>query len=330
MMKLLIDYLKTRLGVAALTALLCGLFFTVGSLSGMSVENVGYGLLLALAALLIVALWDFRRFYIRHEKLRVAGEQILISAENLPLPGDIIEADYQQLIALLREDALKSRNCDEQRYSEMLDYFTMWAHQIKTPIAAMRLVLQSSPEPGSDELEQELFRIEQYVETVLSYIRLDSDYTDYVLRRCELDGIIKQSLRKYAGQFIRKRISLVYEGTQERVLTDEKWLCFVIDQLLANALKYTYSGSIEIKAGPDRLSVSDSGIGIAPEDLPRVFEKGYTGYNGRTDKKSTGIGLYLCRRILDKLGHQISIESIVGQGTTVTIEFKDKKAALPE
>ena len=207
------------------------------------------------------------------------------------------------------------------RRRETEDYFTLWAHQIKTPIAAMRLILQTRPENSAGELSQELFRVEQYVEMVLNYLRLDSDSTDFVFRTCDLDGIIRQCVRKYAKQFIRKKISLEYEGTDVQVLTDEKWLCFVIEQLLSNALKYTNTGSIRIFTQGETLVIEDTGIGIAPEDLPRVFEKGYTGYNGRTDKKATGIGLYLCKRILQKLGHEISISSVVGQGTSVSIDL---------
>lgn len=208
---------------------------------------------------------------------------------------------------------------------DMLDYYTLWAHQIKTPIAAMRLILQSDDAPNSAELEQELFRVEQYVEMVLNYLRLGSDSTDYVICRVELDRLLRQSVKKYAKQFIRRRIRLDYKETGLTVLTDEKWLSFAIEQLLANALKYTREGGgIRIYAEGEALCIEDTGIGIAAEDLPRVFEKGYTGCNGRTDKKSTGIGLYLCRKILDKLGHGITIESKIGAGTKVKVYLGDE------
>ena len=132
-------------------------------------------------------------------------------------------------------------------------------------------------------------------------------------------------MKIYAKQFIRRRIRLDYKETGLTVLTDEKWLSFAIEQLLANALKYTREGGeIRIYAEGAALCIEDTGIGIAAEDLPRVFEKGYTGCNGRTDKKSTGIGLYLCRKILDKLGHGISIESEIGAGTKVKVYLGDE------
>lgn len=323
-------YLKTRLGALALIAALCAVFLAVGWLSGMTGERIGYALLLCAAVTAVAAAADIRHFYVRHRELSVAMRQILVSLDNLPSAETQQEEDYREMAVLLHDDAVAALNADQLRYGELLDYFTLWAHQIKTPIAAMRLILQSDGEKYSAELEQELFRIEQYVEMVLTYLRLDSDYSDFVLRRCELDGIIKQAVRRYANQFIRKRISLVYEGTDALVLTDEKWLGFVMEQLLANALKYTNTGSIEIRADSRRMSVGDTGIGIAPEDLPRVFQKGYTGYNGRTDKKSTGIGLYLCRRILEKLGHTINIASEAGRGTTVTVDFGESRGTPRE
>ena len=155
---------------------------------------------------------------------------------------------------------------------------------------------------------------------VLGYLRLESGSSDYVIRAYDLDGIVRQAVRKFASQFISKKLRLDYEPVRTEVLTDEKWLLFVIEQVLSNALKYTRTGGIAITLEePKTLCIRDTGIGIAPEDLPRVFEQGFTGYHGRDDKRATGIGLYLCRRILTRLGHTITIESEPGVGTTVRI-----------
>ena len=167
---------------------------------------------------------------------------------------------------------------------------------------------------------EQLQSVEQYVEMVLGYLRLESPSSDYVIRNYLLDDIVRQAVRKYASQFIRRKLRLEYTPLNVSVITDEKWLLFAIEQVLSNALKYTRSGSVSITLeAPKTLCIRDTGIGIAPEDLPRVFEKGYTGSNGRTDKRATGIGLYLCRRILAKLGHSITIVSTPGVGTTVRI-----------
>ena len=201
---------------------------------------------------------------------------------------------------------------------ENTDYFTMWVHQIKTPIAAMRLLLQDADTDEQRALLEQLQSVEQYVEMVLGYLRLESPSSDYVIRNYLLDDIVRQAVRKYASQFIRRKLRLEYTPLNVSVITDEKWLLFVIEQVLSNALKYTRSGSVSITLeAPKTLCIRDTGIGIAPEDLPRIFEKGYTGCNGRADKRSTGIGLYLCRQIMEKLSHTIRIESEMGVGTKV-------------
>lgn len=210
----------------------------------------------------------------------------------------------------------------------MIDYYSLWVHQIKTPIAAMRILLQANIDISFEqksELEMELFKIEQYVEMVLSYIRMGDMISDLKLQWYALDDIVKSAVRKYSKLFILKKIKLNYEPIAEKILTDEKWMGFIIEQLLSNALKYTNEGEISIYMEPGKeneLVIEDTGIGIWEEDLPCVFEKGFTGYNGRTDKKSTGIGLYLCKSIADKLNHRIYISSEISKGTKVFLNLK--------
>ena len=163
---------------------------------------------------------------------------------------------------------------------------------------------------------------------VMAYLRLDAGATDYVLRECELDGIIRGAVKKFSGEFIDRRLTLDYTPVQYTVLTDEKWLSFVLEQLVSNALKYTPEGKISIYLAGDALCVSDTGIGIAPEDLPRVFEPGYTGWNGRMDKRASGLGLYLCRRVCNNLGHTIFAESEPGRGTTVRVGLGRRKLSV--
>ena len=234
----------------------------------------------------------------------------------------IEDEDYQAILRMMKREHRQVVSHSQRTYAEMVDYYTIWAHQIKTPIASMRLTLQNEDTALSRQLTNDLFRIEQYVEMVLTFLRLNSASTDYVLREYDLDGMIRQSVKKYAGEFISRRLSLIYEPLHVNVLTDEKWLSFVIGQVLSNALKYTSSGSISITMEPgNRLCIRDTGIGIAPEDLPRIFEHGYTGYNGRVDKKASGIGLYLCKRICERLGHGIEAESRIDEGTCIIIDL---------
>jgi signal transduction histidine kinase len=295
-------------------------FAFVFSLYDLPVEAVGYAALLCAAMGSIYAAAGFHRYCRRHGQLTGLQSQITLSADDLPVPKDLLEKDYQKLIKTLHEDKVKFAENEGRERRDMVDYYTLWAHQIKTPIAAMRLLMQSEESERNKELSIELFKIEQYVEMVLQYLRTDSESTDFVIMKHSLDKMVRQAVRKYAKMFIYKKISLDLKALNREVITDDKWLVFVIEQILSNSLKYTSSGTISIYLeGDSTLVVEDTGIGIRPEDLPRVFEKGFTGYNGRNDKKSTGIGLYLCKRILIKLSHTIAVESEVGKGTKVKV-----------
>ena len=161
---------------------------------------------------------------------------------------------------------------------------------------------------------------------VLAYLRLDAGSTDYVLREYELDPIVRGAVKRFSAEFIERRLALDFHPTGARVLTDEKWLSFVLEQLLSNALKYTPAGSVSVyREGEATLCIADTGIGIAPEDLPRIFEPGFTGLNGRADKRASGLGLYLCRRVCENLGHRITAESEPGKGTTVRLDLSRRE-----
>lgn len=238
-----------------------------------------------------------------------------------------MDRQYHMIIEKLAEDLQRLRSEMNLKDADMNDYYSMWAHQVKVPISAMRLLLQNRSEENAETrlLSEELFKIEQYIDMVLYYQRLESISSDFLFKRHELYDIVKQTLKKYALLFINSRLSLDLREFSCVAVTDEKWLQFALGQVISNALKYTPRGGISIylekTAERANLVIEDTGIGIRPEDLPRIFERGYTGYNGRLDKKSTGIGLYLCKRILDKLSHTIAVASEVGKGTKVTIGF---------
>ena len=253
------------------------------------------------------------------DRLLLCAEE---AADALPAPRDEIEAQYQALLRALRERRLADDLARRERYAGLTDYYTLWAHQVKTPLAAMRLILQDQDSPEAEELRSELRRVEQYVEMVLCYIRLDSDSTDYLIRRCPLNEILRDELRAASSLFIRGKIALEYEETDYAALSDRKWLGFVIGQILSNALKYTPPGGcIAIRMEGDVLCIRDTGVGIPPEDLPRVTESGFTGLNGRGERGSSGLGLYLCRRSLERLGHGFEIRSERGEGTEVRIDL---------
>ncbi len=310
-----------RYGIVLLWMLLLGIVFY---LSDISLSLLCYAAALMLFFGGIYTCVEFQRFVRTSRTLQSCLAQGMLVASTLPPPEGTVQAGYQALLQKLLLQYTDSLHASEQSEQDMISYYTLWVHQIKTPIAAMRLLLQTEENPAQAELEAELFRIEQYVDMVLGYLRVDGRSTDFVFERYSLEAIVKRAIRKYAKSFIRKKLILELYDLDCMVLTDEKWLLFVLEQLLSNALKYTGTGgTIRIYAEPGPVLVlADTGIGIAPEDLPRIFERGYTGYNGRHEQRSTGIGLYLCRRILTKLGHSISITSEIDRGTLVRISLE--------
>lgn len=325
-MKVFIYYIKRNIGWIAATLLTLFAMCIIMELNGVAFSEWIYGGVICLFLVLVIGGIDFFRYYNRHRELIKMQKVIKISVDALSMPGDQIEEDYQTLLQLVHEDKVKAVNDLENRRKDLMEYYTMWVHQIKTPIAAMQLLLQSEDTPKNREAAEELFRIEQYVKMALQYTRLDSETTDFLIQRYNLDDIVREAVRCYARLFIRKKISLNYQPLQVQVSTDEKWLEFVIEQVLSNAVKYTPKGSVSIyMEGSSTLVIEDTGIGIRKEDLPRVCEKGYTGYNGHTDKRSTGIGLYISKRILEKLSHTIEIESEMGKGTRVKIGLITKE-----
>ena len=302
--------------------LFTGIFALVFSLYDLEVEAVFYAAALcALAGALILAA-RFFRFWRRHRAYREMLENLPLLPDVMPEPETLAERDLTDLLERLQETREQELTDWRNRQQESEDYYTAWAHQIKTPISVMGMTLEAEDTEEHRELSAELFRIEQYVEMVLSYLRLGSSSSDYVFRECDLDEILRQAVRKYASQFIRRKIRLVYEPVECRILTDEKWLLFIVEQILSNCVKYAAGGTVTISVTERQvLRIADTGIGIAPEDLPRVFEKGFTGYNGRADKKSTGLGLYLCRMAAGRLGNRIWAESEPGKGTAVCLDL---------
>ena len=321
-MKLWMKYVKQRRRGILAGVLFCAVFTISFVLYQLPVKAVLYPAALCFFLGILFTILDYRRVKQKHDLLAGMQELTDLITETLPAVDGIEDEDYQALIRMFKREHRKVVSDSQRTYSEMVDYYTIWAHQIKTPIASMRLTLQNEDTALSRQLSNDLFRIEQYVEMVLTFLRLNSESTDYVIREYDLDKIIKQSVKKFAREFISRKLSLVYEPLHIAVLTDEKWLSFVIEQVLSNALKYTPSGSISITMEPgNRLCIRDTGIGIAAEDLPRIFEHGYTGYNGRADKKASGIGLYLCKCICARLGHEIEAESKIDAGTCIVIDF---------
>ena len=321
-MKLFLLNLRKYKLLTAAFAMISVTFAASFYLYSLPLEAVLYPILFSLFLAAIFIAIDFIRSKAKYKRLCDISKLQGAMIESLPDIESLDDEGYQAVIDTLTSEAVESATQASEEYREMVDYYTVWVHQIKMPITAMSLTLQNEDSPLADKLSSELLRISQYVEMVLAFLRLRSESSDYVFKEYDVDTIIKHAIAKFSSEFIDRKLRLNYEPVNKTVLTDEKWLSFVIEQVLSNALKYTHEGSIHIFMSDEKtLCIADTGIGIALEDLPRVFERGYTGMNGREDKAASGIGLYLCKRICENLGADISASSEIGKGTTVSITF---------
>lgn len=327
------EFLKDRFypilwGILAI--IVCLLVFWLHGIKG---EALVYSILLCFALGIIVLTLDFVRELRRHQaRLRSI---LTASYERTDLLDEygVAATDYADLVQALWKRIEETEERQFLERSEAKDYYTTWVHQIKTPLAVMQMLVKSEDTEQNRALAAELFRTEQYVDMALGYIRLGEDASDLAVRECDLDELIRASVRRYAPQFIAKKLSFSYEPNKVKVVTDDKWFTFLLEQLLSNAIKYTYEGGVTIMLTDDaKVIVRDTGIGISPEDVPRIFEKGFTGFNGRTGTdggtnggRATGLGLYLCRKIAHKLNVGLSVESEIGKGTAFTVDMEKKE-----
>lgn len=334
-------YIREHIRYALVYGLGISILYILAGLYGYdeALANMSYALVLILFFGSIYVVYDYVCYKKKCLRLADAALREGERASSLPIADSLPEAIYQEMFTAKERKVSRMITEYDEKKREMADYYTMWIHQIKTPIAAMHLLLEDAGGETADltgqQASEELFKIEQYAEMALHYARLDSLTSDLAFKRYEIHEIVKQAVRKYAVLFIGSGLTFSMEEFSLRAVTDEKWMAFVIEQVLSNAIKYTKTGGISIygaNAAGERqtgevnyMVIEDTGIGIREEDLPRIFERGFTGYNGRMDKKSTGIGLYLCHQIMGRLGAAIRVESKEGKGTKVLLGFCQEK-----
>lgn len=334
-MKLVFKYLKEKRAFYIIAVLFCIVFMSVAVLYSEPAAAYFYSFELCLVFLIIYFIIDYRKFAIKHRNLkRYMKMEHIYKFGGVDNPGPVDE-EYAAVINKLIDDRCKLESAAVKSQNELKDYYAMWAHQIKTPISAIDLMLQVMQDnPGEinvSDIKQEMFKIDFYVDAVMNYLRLEDMSSDFNFVKASADKIVKKAVKKFSKQFINKHISIELGSLDKQVITDEKWLGFIIEQLLSNSIKYTNPGGrvrIYFKDTfniNDRiLVIEDNGIGISKEDLPRIMERGYTGYNGRMDKKSSGIGLYLCSKASRKLGCELQFESEPDKGTKVNINITQK------
>ena len=304
------------------------LFLFVQWLYNQPLDSVLYSIQLLGIGYVVYIIYDIIKMKNMCDQLERNREQKNIDEIFLPTARNEVECCYQQIIQYFFEEKKKREQEFLSRYENQREYYTQWVHQIKTPISAMQLLLKEKELQGitTTDMEAEMLKIEQYVDMVLQYIRMEEVTTDFVLQSVNVATIVKQAVKKFAIIFFQKKIEISIDTIEINPISDEKWLSFVIEQILSNSLKYTQAGKISIyEEDKYTLVIEDTGIGIPKEDIKRIFEKGYTGWNGREYKKASGIGLFLSKKILEKLGHHIEVESKVKKGTKVRIRFSGKE-----
>ena len=309
-------YLKDNHSVYLLLLVVILVFDSLLMLCNIDTSLIIYPNVIVLFIIIVYIFFDYYKYKNKHELLTKGFYE-----DN----DCLYDEDYQKIINELEAKIRQLETNNHKVKKKMSDYYSLWVHQIKTPISAMQLTLENEDSQLSRKLMLELLYIEQYVDMVLTYQKL-SDGSDYVFEENELDVMIKDTIRYLRLEFIERKISLKYEPINRTIITDKKWFEFVLKQLISNALKYTRKGSIEIYLEDNCLCIKDDGIGIKESDLKRIFERGYTGSNGHDNKNSSGIGLYLCTNIVSNLGLKLSATSSIGLGSVFKIDLsQDEK-----
>ncbi|MCL4881244.1 sensor histidine kinase [Streptococcus suis] len=313
--RFLTSWLGHRLIFLIAYAIFAVAILAYSSLFDIKRNLIFYAILLLSICWILALLWDFVREFSRFGKIW-RGQKVAT--------GTASERLLQEKVEWLEVQNKQILEKQRQEQTELDDYYTLWAHQMKTPIAASQLLVKEvDSSPVRHQLESELFKIEQYTGLVLNYLRLQSFHDDLVIESVNLDELVRNLVRKYSLFFIQVNTSLNLGQLDRSVKTDKRWLGLLIEQILSNALKYCQGGTISIALDGDELVIRDTGIGIAESDLERVFERGFSGFNGRRTQQSSGLGLYLSRKIATELGYSLKLSSKVGRGTEVRIGIKE-------
>lgn len=313
------QYLKDRRKVLCVFGIFVICFFFLYFLYDVRLEPAFYTLFLMMLFALPFIVQDIRRYYKTISKIAEIAHSDFDDNFDLPMANGLIEQCYQAEIKSIVQAWKADRAAWRKAAAERDDYYTLWTHQIKSPLYSMDLMLQTQ-DMVPQKWRIELLKVSQYVEMALKYLQLENQSADIYLSQVPVLPLVQEAVKKYSGMFIAKKLRVELKDLDGAILTDQKWFSFMLEQLISNAVKYTEQGGVTIsQPSPSQICVSDTGIGISDSDLPLIFEKGYSGFNGRIQKKSSGCGLYLCRKIAKLLGCSLSVTSKLNHGTTVII-----------
>lgn len=326
----LLDFLKSKAAPIAIFLFIdcfMALLLWVYSMNAQGILFACAVLALAFIAALIIEYLPKRKYYNQVEETLSSLDKKCLLAAFLDEPefyeGRIFSNCVETLSKAMNDEIAQYKTASK----EYREYIELWIHEVKTPIASSRLILENNPSPTANGLGEELDAIDYYLEQALFYSRSTDVQKDYIIKETGLFDVVNQVIRRNARHFIRDKIGLELEKQDITVFTDEKWLEYMLNQIVVNSIKYRREegAAISIYAQERQNAVSlfirDNGIGISRKDIGRVFEKGYTGITGREYKKATGIGLYLVKKLSDKLGLSVGIVSEEGKGTTLELVF---------
>lgn len=318
--KVLFDTIRQNTYLIILFLLMSFANLTVFLLYHLVIEAFFYLEIIIFSFLIVLLFISYFKKKKKYNELTNIEEDILNGNLVIIEEDNIIDRKYTEIIKKLNHKINDISNSFNKEKDDIQDWYTLWLHQIKTPIAVIKLNINEKDK----DIQNELFRIEEYANMALSYIRINSITNDLLIKEYSLDKIIRETLKKYAVQFISKKLSVEYIETDKIIITDKKWFSCILEQFISNAIKYTEKGKIKIYVKNEKLIVEDTGIGIDKEDLPRIFEKSYSGINGRTNDKSSGLGLYLSKIVANLINEELSVESEIKKGSKFFVSITEK------
>lgn len=326
------DFIKEKL--LTITLLFCGiatieiflLAYPVGNFMKIYIPIVILGLYF------IGIVYEYylkKKFYSNLKNILDELEEKYLITEIIKSPNFIEGKILKRLLEQINKSMIENVNKYKYLTENYKEYIELWIHEIKIPIAASKMVIENNKDTVTKSIDEELDKVENYIEQALYYARSNTVEKDYYIKKCYLKDIVNESIKKNKSILIQEKITMNIHDLNIEVHTDSKWIVFILNQIIQNSVKYKkQEGTTEIelyaKQGKDNviLHIKDNGIGIKKSEISRIFEKGFTGTNGRLqNKKSTGIGLYLCKKLCDKLGIAIEVESDENNGTEIKLVF---------
>ena len=326
----IIDYLKDKslyLAMNLMTFIIVATLMYFSNVSTVVIFMTWCIWFLPLLIYIIIEYIKYKKYFDNIEDVLKNLDKKYLLPEVIEEPNSIIGEEINDILKEISRDMHEQVKYYRNMQEEYREYIEMWVHEIKTPIASSKLLIENNYNDLTRKIDIQIDRIENFVEQVLYYSRSDEVGKDYIIRKIELSQVVKNVIKKNQRDFISKRISLQLGDIDEIIYSDNKWIEFILNQIIGNAIKYSKGKDDKIKIESKEISnsvvltIEDEGVGIIERDLDRVFEKGFTGENGRKFGKSTGIGLYLCKKLCNKLGLGLEIQSEVNVGTKISIIF---------